>query len=168
MLRGLKYGGRGEWVAFYCTVFSCSYLNLASGWSTASAGESHPLPSLNLWNIDHGFFPSHWVWKDISTKCSCHLQNSGWEFHLHVFSPSHKQILDILSSTIDPPDFMTIAFLWMLQSCWTGQGKDTYFLSPVYLGDIDSTKNKLLMLTGLKNVAHGFSHFQKLQSQLPV
>lgn len=56
----------------------------------------------------------------------------------------------------------------MLQSAWTAQGKDTYFLSPVYLGDIDSAKNKELMLTDLKNVAHGFSHFQKLQGQLPV
>jgi len=49
--------GQWQWVAFYCTICRCSYLNLASGWRTASAGESHPLPSLNLWNIDHCFFP---------------------------------------------------------------------------------------------------------------
>lgn len=127
ILRWLKYRSEGEWVAFWWTIFIRSYLNLAWGWSTASAGQSHPLPSLNLWNIDHAFFPCHWVWKDISTKCSCHLQNSGWEFHSHVFSPSHKQTLDILSSTIDPPDFMSIAFPWMFQSGWTAQGKDMSF-----------------------------------------
>lgn len=124
-LRGLKQVGR--WVAFCCAIFGYSYLSLVSGWSMGNAGESHPLPRLSFWKIDRDVFPYHRVGKDISTKCSCHPQTSGWELHLHVFDPSHKWSLDILNSTIDPPDFMSITFPRMFQSDWSAQGKVIFF-----------------------------------------
>lgn len=54
ILRRLKH--RSEGAVSSLLLHYIQFFNLASGWSTANAGESHPLPSLNLWNIDYSFF----------------------------------------------------------------------------------------------------------------
>lgn len=50
--------------------------------------------------------------------------------------------LDMLSSTLDPPDFRSGTFPWILQI----SKEKTHFSSPVFLGDVASAKDKELLL----------------------